>query len=234
MGAPNIRMSVYNTPKGTCAIVLQAGIGALSITVLSRDRGPNCKLTESARLSVVGRGRSVSAEVFAVRVPARHFACAVPALRVLWETKCSAVHTDVPSIDASSCLWTSDPSTYWAAYVAKAAAPGTPGIPSVEGTISAVLPVLNLAKAAVTNVGVPGLEGAINGVVELATMVSNTPQMMKANKEDLAKLEKIANELIIIDVSDCSDDLTRRLTTLASYVVPMIAKLGTYLFAFRM
>ena len=131
--------------------------------------------------------------------------------------------------------------------VAKAAAPGTgPEIPSVQGTISAVLPVLNLAKAAVTNVGVPGLEGAINGVVELATMVSvracvinglrsqTTRQTMKANKEDLAKLKKIAEELIIIDVSDCSDDLTRRLTTLASYVVPMIAKLGTYLFVFRM
>ncbi|KAJ7229791.1 hypothetical protein GGX14DRAFT_383752 [Mycena pura] len=104
--------------------------------------------------------------------------------------------------------------------VAKAATPGT-GIPSVEGAIGAVLPVLTLAKAAVTNIGVPGLEAAINGVVELATMVSTTRQTMKANKEDLAKLEKIAKELIIIDVSDCSDDLTRRLTALASNLSPI-------------
>ncbi|KAJ7189342.1 hypothetical protein GGX14DRAFT_702062 [Mycena pura] len=100
--------------------------------------------------------------------------------------------------------------------VAKAAASGA-GTPSVEGAIGAVLPVLNLAKAAVTSVGVPGLEAAINGVVELATMVYT----MKANKEDLAKLEKIVKELIIIDVSDCSDDLTRRLTTLASNLSPI-------------
>ncbi|KAJ7200811.1 hypothetical protein GGX14DRAFT_400415 [Mycena pura] len=113
-----------------------------------------------------------------------------------------------------------------------AAASGA-GTPSVEGAIGAVLPVLNLAKAAVTSVGVPGLEAAINGVAELATMVYNTRQTMKANKEDLAKLEKIVNELIVIDVSDCSDDLTRRLTALASYVVPMIANLGTYLLTFR-
>ncbi|KAJ7200798.1 hypothetical protein GGX14DRAFT_400404 [Mycena pura] len=104
--------------------------------------------------------------------------------------------------------------------VAKAAAPDA-GTRSVEDAIGAVLPVLNLAKAAVTSVGVPGLEAAINGVAELATMVYNTRQTLKANKEDLAKLEKIVKELINIDVSDCSDDLTRRLTTLASNLSPI-------------
>jgi hypothetical protein len=37
---------------------------------------------------------------------------------------------------------------------------------------NAVLVTLNLAKSAVTGIGIPGVEGAINGVVELASMVS--------------------------------------------------------------
>jgi hypothetical protein len=35
-----------------------------------------------------------------------------------------------------------------------------------------VLPVLNLAKAGATGIGIPGVEPVINGVLQLATMVS--------------------------------------------------------------
>ncbi|KAJ6594878.1 hypothetical protein B0H19DRAFT_975088, partial [Mycena capillaripes] len=74
--------------------------------------------------------------------------------------------------------------------------------------LQTVLPVLNLAKAGVTGIGIPGVEGAINGVVELATMVAT----MKSNKEDLSKLQKCLHTLIVVDASGCGDDLKNRLS----------------------
>jgi hypothetical protein len=38
--------------------------------------------------------------------------------------------------------------------------------------LESVLPALNLAKAGATGLGIPGVEPVINGVLELATMVS--------------------------------------------------------------
>ncbi|KAJ7842054.1 hypothetical protein B0H13DRAFT_1909981 [Mycena leptocephala] len=75
-----------------------------------------------------------------------------------------------------------------------------------------VLPALNLAKAVATGIGIPGVEPVINGVLELATMVST----MGSNKEDLSKLEKCLDTLLIINVSGCGDDLKNRLTKLSS------------------
>jgi hypothetical protein len=100
------------------------------------------------------------------------------------------------------------------------------GMPILEN----VLPALHLAKVGATGVGIPGVEGALNGVLELATMVSvrdsasvnNIPdpvkQTMHSNKDDLAKLEKCLAKLSAIDTSGCGDDLKRRLTTLSSCV----------------
>ncbi|KAJ6566194.1 WD40-repeat-containing domain protein [Mycena capillaripes] len=75
-----------------------------------------------------------------------------------------------------------------------------------------VVPALSLAKAGVTGIGIPGVEPAINGVLELAMMVST----MHSNKEDLSKLEKCLNTLITINTSACGDDLKNRLITLVS------------------
>ncbi|KAJ7764420.1 hypothetical protein B0H16DRAFT_1526974, partial [Mycena metata] len=80
------------------------------------------------------------------------------------------------------------------------------------GFLENVIPVLSLAKASVTSIGVPAVEPVINGVLELATMVST----MRSNKEDLAKLENCLNDLITLDASGCSEDLKNRLTALTS------------------
>ncbi|KAJ7821853.1 hypothetical protein B0H13DRAFT_1920490 [Mycena leptocephala] len=75
--------------------------------------------------------------------------------------------------------------------------------PILHALDSTILPALNLAKAGVTGLGVPGVEPIINGVLELGKMVL----AMKANKEDLARLDEFLKELIAIDVSATSDDL---------------------------
>ncbi|KAJ7194310.1 hypothetical protein GGX14DRAFT_404768 [Mycena pura] len=92
--------------------------------------------------------------------------------------------------------------------------------PPAQTSFSAVLPVLNLANAAVQGIGIPGIEGAINSISELATMVLT----MKANKDDLANLEKALQVLIAIDVSDCSGDLARRLNTFTSNLDPIVTQ----------
>ncbi|KAJ7454407.1 hypothetical protein FB451DRAFT_1408329 [Mycena latifolia] len=66
---------------------------------------------------------------------------------------------------------------------------------------SAILPALRLAKG--------GVEPAINGVPELATMRST----MKANKEELSKLENSLNKL---SATGASGDLTQRVPALSS------------------
>ncbi|KAJ7203247.1 hypothetical protein GGX14DRAFT_652031 [Mycena pura] len=98
-----------------------------------------------------------------------------------------------------------------------------PGSPT-QKSFSTVLPVLNLAKAAVQGIGIPGIEGAINSISELAAMVST----MKANKDDLAKLDKALQALIAINVSDCSDDLARRLKTFTSNLNPIITQCKSF------
>jgi flagellar biosynthesis protein FlhB len=107
--------------------------------------------------------------------------------------------------------------------------------PSTNIFDSAILPALRLAKAGVAGIGIPGVEGAFNSVFELAEMVSVcfcvyltsyglltlVCQTMKANKEDLSKLERLLNTLITIDVQGAGDELKQRLTTLALCVVQM-------------
>ncbi|KAJ7512152.1 hypothetical protein B0H11DRAFT_1898657 [Mycena galericulata] len=88
---------------------------------------------------------------------------------------------------------------------------------------STILPALNLAKAGVTGIGVPGVEPIINGVLELATMVST----MKANKEDILKLEKSLNEFSTINVSGASDDLKHRVSNLTLNLQPIALECGT-------
>lgn len=101
----------------------------------------------------------------------------------------------------------------------------------IELLEDAILPTLYVAKAAVTGIGIVGLEPIINGVLELAKMVSvrgprsnlpvaYTPQTMKANKEDLSTLESSLNSLSAIHVLDVNDDLKVRLTTFSSCVFP--------------
>ncbi|KAJ7208515.1 hypothetical protein GGX14DRAFT_395669 [Mycena pura] len=80
-----------------------------------------------------------------------------------------------------------------------------------------VLPALEFTRAAVTGVGIPGVEGAINGVVQLATMVST----MKANMEDLPDLEKGLNKLIALDGSYCAGELKQRLSALQGNLKPI-------------
>ncbi|KAJ7468290.1 hypothetical protein B0H11DRAFT_1921160 [Mycena galericulata] len=75
-----------------------------------------------------------------------------------------------------------------------------------------VIPVLNLARAGVTNLGVPGLEAAVNGVFELAKMVST----MKGNKKDLAALKILVAALAALKVQGATGDLETRLTDLSS------------------
>ncbi|KAJ7464881.1 hypothetical protein B0H11DRAFT_2240309 [Mycena galericulata] len=74
-----------------------------------------------------------------------------------------------------------------------------------------IIPALNLAKAGVTGIGVPGLEGVVNGVCELANMIST----MKGNKKDLAALENSVNTLAALNVPGATGDLKERLTKLS-------------------
>ncbi|KAJ6511664.1 hypothetical protein DFH09DRAFT_1435061 [Mycena vulgaris] len=91
---------------------------------------------------------------------------------------------------------------------------GTNRLPSAMGILdSAILPALRLATAGATGIGVPGVEGALNGVLELAEMVST----MKANKEDLGKLDKNLGSLIAnIKASGATGELKQRLDKLSS------------------
>ncbi|KAJ7155263.1 hypothetical protein C8R46DRAFT_1117335 [Mycena filopes] len=75
-----------------------------------------------------------------------------------------------------------------------------------------VIPVLTLAKASVTGIGIPAVEPVLNGVLELATMIST----MRSNNEALVKLEICLSRLTVIDTADCPTDLKTRLTTLSS------------------
>ncbi|KAF8206736.1 hypothetical protein K438DRAFT_1963050 [Mycena galopus ATCC 62051] len=75
-----------------------------------------------------------------------------------------------------------------------------------------ILPMLTLAQSGVTGIGIPGVEGVINGVLELAMMLST----MTSNKEDLAKLERSLDKLIAIDTAGVSANLKQRLDTLVS------------------
>ncbi|KAJ7434790.1 hypothetical protein B0H11DRAFT_2201950 [Mycena galericulata] len=75
-----------------------------------------------------------------------------------------------------------------------------------------VIPVLNLARAGVSNISVPGLEGAVNGVFELAKMVST----MKGNKKDLAALKTSVDALAALNVPGATGDLETRLNELSS------------------
>ncbi|KAJ7508944.1 hypothetical protein B0H11DRAFT_1901719 [Mycena galericulata] len=90
-----------------------------------------------------------------------------------------------------------------------------PGATATHVFSSVVLPVLTLAKGGATGIGVPGVEPAINGVLELATMLVT----MKANKEDLSALGSSLNKLITIDVSGTSGDLEVRLAALSSMFI---------------
>ncbi|KAJ6481187.1 hypothetical protein DFH09DRAFT_418991 [Mycena vulgaris] len=90
---------------------------------------------------------------------------------------------------------------------------GAPQSPSATAMLASVIvPALKLAKAGATGIGIPGVEPAINGVLELAMMLST----MKENKEDLSRLETALNELITIDASGASGDLKQRLVKLSS------------------
>ncbi|KAJ7484911.1 hypothetical protein B0H11DRAFT_2192865 [Mycena galericulata] len=79
---------------------------------------------------------------------------------------------------------------------------------TLKGTI---IPALNLAKAGVTGIGIPGVEGAVNGVYELANMLST----MKGNKKDLVALQKLVDTLAALKVLDAPTDLKKRLTELS-------------------
>ncbi|KAJ7729558.1 hypothetical protein B0H16DRAFT_1893821 [Mycena metata] len=85
---------------------------------------------------------------------------------------------------------------------------------------SAIIPTLRLAKAATTGLGIPGvpLEPVINGVLELATMLST----MKANKKDLPKLEEALKNLIMINTSRTTGDLKQRLDKLSSELTKIL------------
>jgi hypothetical protein len=98
--------------------------------------------------------------------------------------------------------------------------------------LNTILPILRIAKASVMGIGIPGVEGAINGVFELATMVSGcifalwhflflipALQTMEGNKDDLSKLEDLLNSLIALDPLGASDDLRDRLLKLSAYVL---------------
>ncbi|KAJ6629690.1 hypothetical protein B0H10DRAFT_1939664 [Mycena sp. CBHHK59/15] len=89
--------------------------------------------------------------------------------------------------------------------------PPSPASGASTRILEAILPALSLAKASVTGIGIPGVEPVINGVLELVTMIST----MKANKEDLSKLERSLKAFIAIDASGASEDLKRRLNMLS-------------------
>ncbi|KAJ6629728.1 hypothetical protein B0H10DRAFT_2184299 [Mycena sp. CBHHK59/15] len=89
--------------------------------------------------------------------------------------------------------------------------PPSPASGASTRILEAILPALSLAKASVTGIGIPGVEPVINGVLELVTMIST----MKANKEDLSKLERSLKAFIAIDASGASEDLKRQLNMLS-------------------
>ncbi|KAJ7450316.1 hypothetical protein B0H11DRAFT_2201165, partial [Mycena galericulata] len=82
---------------------------------------------------------------------------------------------------------------------------------SIQALRDTAIPALNLAKAGVTGIGIPGLEGAINGVFDLAKMVST----MKGNKQDLAALITSVNAWAALKVPGATGDLKARLTELS-------------------
>ncbi|KAJ7114805.1 hypothetical protein C8R44DRAFT_709944 [Mycena epipterygia] len=85
-----------------------------------------------------------------------------------------------------------------------------------------ILPALNLAKAGATGISIA--EPIINGVLELATMVST----MKVNKEDLLNLEQSLNAFSTINVSPgASEDLKARLLSLSSSLKPIAQECKT-------
>ncbi|KAJ7792884.1 hypothetical protein B0H14DRAFT_2623406 [Mycena olivaceomarginata] len=97
----------------------------------------------------------------------------------------------------------------------------SPALPETESKLKQTLnkleqaqsllePALRLGKAGVTGIGIPGVEGVVNGVVELAEMVST----MRGNKKDLVKLKKHLDELDTIDCSDMEGDLKERVEKL--------------------
>ncbi|KAJ6487444.1 WD40-repeat-containing domain protein [Mycena vitilis] len=87
-----------------------------------------------------------------------------------------------------------------------------------------VRPALELAKASVTGIGIPtGLEPAINGALHLTTMLLT----MKANKEDLSKLEDTLKRLSAINVSGPSPDLTKRVADFTSNLAPLVKECGS-------
>ncbi|KAJ7189443.1 hypothetical protein GGX14DRAFT_547090 [Mycena pura] len=75
---------------------------------------------------------------------------------------------------------------------------------------SLLKPALSLGRAGVTGIGIPGVEGVFSGVVELAEMVST----MRANKEDLLKLEKRLKALVGIKCLGMGGELKERLEIL--------------------
>ncbi|KAJ7438437.1 hypothetical protein B0H11DRAFT_2206161, partial [Mycena galericulata] len=92
------------------------------------------------------------------------------------------------------------------------ASPPSSGAANIMQTLrGTVIPALNLAKAGVTGIGIPGVEGALNGVYELAKMIST----MKGNKKDLEALKKSADALAALKVPGAPIDLKKRLTELS-------------------
>ncbi|KAJ7450324.1 hypothetical protein B0H11DRAFT_1928344 [Mycena galericulata] len=84
---------------------------------------------------------------------------------------------------------------------------------SIQTLQHSVIPLLNLARAGVTNINVPVLEGALNGVLEVAKMVLT----MKGNKKDLAALKTSVDALLAdLKVLGATGDLQKRLIALSS------------------
>jgi hypothetical protein len=59
----------------------------------------------------------------------------------------------------------------------------TPPLASARGTqlLNSVIPALSLAKAGVTGIGIPAVEPVVNGVYELAQMLSVRTLHLNAN-----------------------------------------------------
>jgi hypothetical protein len=109
----------------------------------------------------------------------------------------------------------------------------TPPLASAKGTqvLDSIVAVLRLAKAGVTGIWIPAVEPMVNGVYELAQMISvgtlcldagldenSVFQTMKSNKEGLAALEKSLTNLAAIDISGADGDLKDRLEAISSQV----------------
>ncbi|KAJ6612376.1 WD40-repeat-containing domain protein [Mycena sp. CBHHK59/15] len=92
-----------------------------------------------------------------------------------------------------------------------------------DNLLNSVIIALTASKAAVTGLGVPGVEPVINGVLQLATMLST----MKANKKDFRGLELSITTLVTdIDASGttgASGDLQDRLIKLSSKFTALAA-----------